>query len=527
MLSNQFAQLANINKLFSFQNSYTGNPSDLENYNNIKTPEEKANPKYPAPFEVFSPTYFYQSLYKSVPNVESILRNNQIHNFGPITESDSTLARKNWLQYQDDPYNSYMYGLLEATEEDTVNLERRNALLDHLLARHGESPLVIDTLIYGTIYSGDVLKDRVIIKSLYLQNLAILSYNRTKAYNTIGAKKLEAKLLKITPELIDKLLEKTNSKPLTSLEIAFKNVLTYSYENNGIFDTPRIDSEQKITQQDCLDYATITLKLALLLTLKPCYINFIQSPKDFNYFYNKGFYLSSRYLEAVLHQEKSIALWMMTQRKGVISIETNLLLKSARFEMFVRTQEYIYDLQELPYIAFIKLTTVLNTGDTIGVKTFLQQNHALWTIKRIDPATEPTDGYVFVKDTVYGWKATASWNGKYTTSVDHPVFQNTLLYIFPDFIPDFKTSEWKQRLSYFLESQVPLHVQIQPVYANAKRLETLIPLYTTWYNAMLYKATKEGETEAAAEKRYENLRTESSGDLVVKLKKLYKKAADV
>ena len=98
-----------------------------------------------------------------------------------------------------------MYGLLMINEDDGVNLQRRDNLLDHLLARHGESPLVINTLIYGTVYSGDVLKDRVIIKSLYLQNLTPLSYNRAKAYHNIGATKLNAFILEITPELIDQL----------------------------------------------------------------------------------------------------------------------------------------------------------------------------------------------------------------------------------------------------------------------------------------------------------------------------------
>ena len=40
-----------------------------------------------------------------------------------------------------------MWGLKNFIEDDEVSLSRRNEMLNHLLARHGESPIMIDAII--------------------------------------------------------------------------------------------------------------------------------------------------------------------------------------------------------------------------------------------------------------------------------------------------------------------------------------------------------------------------------------------
>jgi hypothetical protein len=547
MLSNQFAQLANIDKLFSFKNSNTGTPADLEHYNNIKTAREKETPKYPVPFEVFSPTYFYQSLYKSVPNVEPLLRNNEIFNFGPVSQSETALAHKNWLQYQDDPYNSYMYGLLVFTEKDTVNLQRRNDLLDHLLARHGESPLVIDTLIYGTVYSGDVLKDAVIIKSLYLQNLGILSYNRTKAYNEIGAKKLYASIVAVTPEIIEALSKKeipetqaekdaeltyiaTHTATEVEAYLAVKrtkkelqNILTYTYNTNGIFDTARINEAQKVTAQNCLDYATISLKLSLLLTLRPFYINFIKTSVDPENTPETNSEVVSPFPSALVCKQIEVALWMITQRKGVITIETNLLLQSGSFEVFIKekalTNTY-YRIKTIlnpvdftmNYTDYIMLSSQLDgmTSED-NMETYLKSINADYTLVKIDSDTVGAK-FIPIENTIYSWIATISWDTKNTVYITDPLFENTLLWVFPNFIKEFSADEWQQRLSYFTESQLSIQLAATSRYGDADELTELILQYAAWYNANTYNA----ETETFDTTTI----TSSAGNIIALLKQL-------
>jgi hypothetical protein len=549
ILSNQFAQLANIDKLFSFKNSITGAPADLEHYNNIKTAQEKATPKYPAPFEVFSPTYFYQSLYTSVPNVEPLLRNNQIFNFGPISQSETALAHKNWLQYQDDPYNSYMYGLLVFTEKDTVNLQRRNELLDHLLARHGESPLIIDTLIYGTVYSGDVLKDAVIIKSVYLQNLGILSYNRTKAYNSIGAKKLQTSVVQITPELIVALSKRElpqtasernaelkyisshtaeeveNYLNVNSTKKELQNILTHTYKNNGVFNIALVNEKQKITTQDCLDYATLSLKLSLLLTLRPFYINFIQKSADPEANLDENDEVPNPFPSDEVCSQIEVALWMITERKGMISIETNLLLQSGSFEVCIGkllqkpdTYTYYKYSRSLNYKECIELASTFDTMPACIVGIILSDSSTWTEIKATDTTYDEFAKYTAnIGQTTFKWNMVATWNHKDEISINHPIFKSALLWIFPDYIKDFGTSTWQQRLSYFMECQLPIELQVNPLYATTENMQALIPLYVSWFNANIYNATTASYNTTSA--------TSSAGSIIALLKELKPKPA--
>ncbi len=190
LLANQFSQLANLGQLFSFKNAQTADPVDQAYFYNTKDKNEQEQLTYPEPFQSFSPTYFYQSLYKSVPNMQPLLKNNTVFNFSHVYENHQELERKSWEEYQTDPYNSYIYGLMQVMENEDENLDRRNAILNHLLARHGVSPLCIDNIIQTNVYTGNESKDQILLKSLYLQNLGILSYYRTKAYDVLSASKL-------------------------------------------------------------------------------------------------------------------------------------------------------------------------------------------------------------------------------------------------------------------------------------------------------------------------------------------------
>lgn len=509
VLSNQFAQLANIDKLFSFKNSITGTPSDSEHYYNIKTAEEKLKPKYPAPFKVFSPTYFYQSLYNSVPDVAPLLRNNDIFKFGPMSESEATLNHNNWLAYQDDPYNSYMYGLLVSLEDNTINLQRRNDLLDHLLARHGESPLVINTLVHGTVYSGDILKDRVIIKSLYLQNLQQLSYNRTKAYNSIGAAKLSDFIVNINGELINSLAKSSAGITFSDVQLSLsnvlgqtqekiakaeaeyrakkelRNILTKTYKQQGVFDTQRINGEEAISKKDCLNYAMISLKLSMLLTLKPFCINFIQDRLENNSSSNETTEDTPNY------QKSELILWLITERKGMISIETNLLLQSGSFQVYIQENtksKTYYSLNVvLNYPDFMLLTATLNTmKPQDDIETFLKNINASYSLTKIESNTVSDATFIPIEHTKYEWIAGVNWSGKNQLYINNTFFENTVFWIFPDYIPELLTADWQYRLSYFMESQLPIQISANPLYANEDELKTLIPQYVRWYNSNIY-----------------------------------------
>lgn len=287
-LANQFAQLANIGQLFSFRNAVTGTPHDKHRYYAVKDCSEKKHNTYPVPYKTYSPTYFYQSLY-DVPYIRPLLKDNREFYFNDVPLNEQELEQKSWSDYKLDPYNPYIHGLMNIVEDESVNLERRNNLLNHLLSRYGESPLAIDEVINGAAYTGDEAVGKVIIKSLLLQNLALLSYNRAKGYNYIASCPVNPELPGI-PEDYDK---------------QFPGDYTFDF----IPDSAYIDHVEKITASDFTQYASFELRLSLLLGLQPLYRKFI-----------------SEYLHLPEYEQQvKQLLWLLQERRGVIFFENALL----------------------------------------------------------------------------------------------------------------------------------------------------------------------------------------------------------
>ncbi|MEJ0103896.1 MAG: hypothetical protein WDO19_15635 [Bacteroidota bacterium] len=324
VLANQFSQLSNISNLFSFKNSVTGAPSDLNALMALKERFANENSDYPAPYMVFSPTYFYQSLY-NIPHIQPLLRNNKAFDYGTYqAQSDKDAEFNSWIAYQEDPYNAYMLGLMQIMREDDPNLERRNDILDHLLARHGESPLLIDAYINGSVYTRNTRQDKVIFKSLYLQNYGLLSYNRQKAYNFLGADEIPGYNRKGQPEKFLSACEEYDQEILEGDSIDF------------IFNSEKIDLAEKIQPADFINYSAVELKLSLLFGLRTQYRNFIAEKND----------KKKKELLYPIHEngpdhidvdlEISQAKWFIKHRRGFIMIETALLLNQLKVEIFLK-----------------------------------------------------------------------------------------------------------------------------------------------------------------------------------------------
>jgi len=288
VLANQFSQLANLGTLFSFKNAKSGTPSDQAFFYNTKNSLEEIPSQYPVPYLVFSPTYFYQSLY-SVPHIRPLLKDNELYNFSIGAETEQEMEYASWLAYQKDPYNPYIKGLMDMVEDDATNLLRRNNMLDHLLARHGESPMLINTIISGSYYAGESLKDQVIFKSLYLQNLGLLTYFRVKAYNYTSAKKVADYFIDVPK--------------------GFNISVMGSYTNDFIFNSAATDRMEALDTVDFINYSAVELKLNLLFGLKPLYCDFMENQFD----------------ETASAMELKLAIWMILERKGLLLIETGLL----------------------------------------------------------------------------------------------------------------------------------------------------------------------------------------------------------
>lgn len=460
VLSNQFAQLANINTLFSFKNPMTGTPIEEKAFYESNHHLSREHSRYPVPFKNFSATYFYQSLYDAVPYLRPLLKNNNAHNYSYGSKPAKVLENESWKEYKHDPYNAYIHGLMLFMEDEQVNLDRRNKILNHLLARHGESPLIIDSIISIHAYTANPRKNQIIIKSLLLQNYESLSYYRSKGYDYLGASQLVYKGENVTPAFREKLLE--------------------GYENDFIFDTDAIDRDKYIQPIDYRNYATIELKLNLLFAID-------------NYYHN--------YL--IKHDDKA-ALWLLEKRKGFLFIETDLLKHSLTYELTLREtvleNDVVYTTakQKISYQQVLEIDQLMSQfeAEESTLKEEIENGIDFsLTFETLTDSNINPNFFQSIGETPFAFAVTAQIDENTTISISDPLFCDTVILIFPSmfFGTKKKKNEWEKRkthfdnkLDIFLENELPIHVTALSVFKNLSEIAKIIPLYIAWYNSLIY-----------------------------------------
>ena len=443
VLANQFSQLANIDKLFSFKNSISGNPSDLKEFYVVKTDFEKKNNPYPVPYLRFSPTYYYQSLYKA-PHIRPLLKDNEALKLMTIDQTKEELDTESWKAYKQNPYNPYMHGLMEFMTDETIDFARRNNILDHLLARHGESPLVIDAVLDGTVYTGNKLSDYIIFKSLYLQNLGLLSYYRSKAYNYLAANKI--KVLDIgTPISIDQLFVDESKDFVIKIE--------------------QIEHIEKLNETDFINYSAIELKLGMLFGLKMQYKNYLV-----NYFNQ----------EEIVNHEAQVLSWFIKQRKGLIFIETNLLWQCVDFQIKLQVDGVIWEVKNsLSFEQLMSIHVFLNQGGQISSidHKFLTIDDASYSVSKVGLADLNSSASIY------------SIHIKNGEAVNMPlqsdlIFGNKVVLVFPLFL---KSNDFLNRLNIFLEQSLPVTNTHEYYFKESMLLESFINTFVKWHNCLIYQ----------------------------------------
>lgn len=473
VLANQFSQLANVSKLFSFTNSVCGAPSDNDTFYAFKDKFEKKHLEYPVPYKMFSPSYFYQSLY-NVPHIKPLLKNNTAFDFSFGEETKKELKEKSWREYQQDPYNAYIFGMMKIMEEEDQNLERRNKLLDHLLARHGESPKVIDTLIDDAIYTGNKKKDQIILKSLYLQNLDLLSYNRLKGYDYLSASKITTTNYQ------------NSDMSLSTIKNEHYNHIS---ENTGdfIFKSNQLNKKEKLSKKDFNNFSGFELKLNLFFGLKNIYSNFITSQ----------FETSPTSIESQLLIKKTIQKvhWLKKERNSCIFIETSILLSQLKYNLeIVKQSDKTYsriqntDFQSIANINYILNTVDQATLDAEILKGYLEFSNEKYLLVSGDPVTSITSDYIKAKLSDYVFRITVS-SGSGTITINDELFRKNTILLFPDFIPELQAPEFKRRLKQFIKINLPTNIQCECLFLNLKELDSLTSNYSKWYEGLTFKTT--------------------------------------
>lgn len=454
VLINQFSQLASLGQLFSFKNSDSGAPYDEQEFYNKQTEVQKLHQEFPAPFKTFSPTYYYQSLYNASADIETLLKNYKAFRYSYGLENPKNLDKKGWDRYKNSPYNSYIWGLMDYMEDEEINLLRRNDILNHLLARHGESPEIIDAIIGSSAYAGNREKSLVVVKSLILQNLQILSYNKNKAYNYLGADLLLPQLDEDYDLFLLKLLVSNGyKKPFKDLEknenakveekaTELLEEFTDSSQSDFIIDIDRIDAREKISPFDTINYATIELKLALLFSLQEYYRFEIGGhwPKK---------KARTKQTGEQLYQQKRDLLWMITKRKGLLLIETNLLIHPARFRLKKGNDFLIHKPEGSKDLSYDQLI----------------------------------DAFQDINEDCEHHNIDAVWGENNQKSLKGKLLSHTLILIFPKFL---ETDDFKNRIDFFLKNDLPPQLSYTLLFVSDSELNELIPIYINWYNSQIY-----------------------------------------
>ncbi|MHC0447942.1 hypothetical protein ACWA1F_21220 [Flavobacterium sp. 3-218] len=467
VLANQFSQLANVSKLFSFTNSVCGAPSDNETFYALKDKFEKKHLEYPVPYKMFAPSYFYQSLY-NVPHIKPLLKNNAVFEYSYGEETKKELKEKSWFEYQQDPYNAYIFGMMKIMEEEDVNFDRRNKILDHLLARHGESPKVIDAIIEDTIYTGNKKKDQIILKSLYLQNLDLLSYNRLKGCNFLTASKINQNadfgLSNIKNEHFDRISENTS---------------------DFVFQSDKLNKKEKLSKTDFNNFSGLELKLSLLFGLKNIYNNFITTQ----------FETEQNSIEDQLNSNKTIqkVYWLKEKRKGCFLIETSLLLSQLKYniEILNKSNNLSHKIQNVDFQSTANINYILNTTsqavlDAQLIEGYLEFANQKYSFTSDDSEAVTVSDYTKSKLSDYLFRISIS-SGNGTITINNELFKKNAVLLFPDFIPELQTPEFKKRLKQFLAISLPTTVKCECLFVSLPELETFVPNYSNWHESLRFK----------------------------------------
>jgi hypothetical protein len=306
-----------------------------------------------------------------------------------------------------------------------------------------------------------------------LQNLGLLSYNRQKAYNFLSASE-------ITPGINQNI-----DVNLSSIKDEHYN---YINENTSdfIFKSDQINKKEKLTETDFNNFSGFELKLNLLFGLKNIYANFITSQ----------FETTQNNADDRLNIFKTLkkTYWLKEKRNGAIFLETSLLLNQLKYNLEIVQQtetKTSYSIQNINFQSVANINYVLSTIDKATLDAELQQGYLefsneKYTFSITNPETIVPDDYIKTNFSDYTFRITIS-SGNGNITINDELFKKNTLLIFPDYIPELQSPEFKKRLKQFLKISFPTNIKCECLFLSLSEIETLIPNYSNWHGSLIFK----------------------------------------
>ncbi|OXA95879.1 hypothetical protein [Flavobacterium hercynium] len=221
ILANYSAQLANLGNLYS---------------TNLSENNQKS--------------YFTQDLY-NVPHIKEIIKEYNQHG----DNRDSFVNDRKWDDFQNDADNAYIKALLDAIETPEIYTERKNKILDHLLARFNRKLSIYPVLQYFNSYIGgsNLERDSFVLKwkANILNNILNIDQGKIKGFDYSYHENLVSGFeYKISLYLNVNHLQYPDLKTFKSKEESMlRRRLTESFNNTEKKYTITTAQPQKITQQ--------------------------------------------------------------------------------------------------------------------------------------------------------------------------------------------------------------------------------------------------------------------------------------
>ncbi len=466
LLANEFSQLAHLGRLFSFDLTEAGDDEFVSRQRSLCT-------------RSFVPTYAYQPLY-DIPDVKLLLIGHDTYDYQFTSTNPKEQEAKAWNKFRDDPDNRYITGLRQCMEQTDESDDRRNRILNHLLARHGEDSQFFDRIVSDCRWCGSLLKTRIIVKSLWLQNFELLSYNRNKAYSSFDAqrlrtsgryflsaadadavqRKLDFEVTGFLRPLIEhaysgagacraavmNALQRLKPSQIESFDEALhitdiRDVRQNSLMTDGQLDLAALQSNMTLLTGDFDNYSAFELKLDLLL----------------------GLTLHCQMLEDVLQRllnSPGFAKW--------VAGDADKPFAAPGDDITVQRQDGIDRL-------WVGETCLLELQVDRPVTEQLYLDHLM----QIHWFSASRKGFIFLEPALLQGD-----ESKQRQTIDPSLFSHTLS-IFPDYVSRFNSPAFKQKYDLILHRHFAANVDNHLLRLSCDELVRMIPHYVGWHNSLL------------------------------------------
>jgi hypothetical protein len=188
--------------------------------------------------------------------------------------------------------------------------------------------------------------------------------------------------------------------------------------------------------------------------------------------------------------------WFKEKRKGNIFIETSTLLNQLKYNIQIVKQSdgLNYTIQNIDFQSVTNLNYILNSLNQTVLDTQFQNGYLEFASEKYllvsnNSKTVITPDYTKSKLSDYAFRITVSSGNGIT--INDELFKKNAILLFPDFIPELQTPEFKKRLKLFLSICLPTNIKCECLFVSLQELETLLPNYSNWHDSMRFKNTQD------------------------------------